>query len=129
MPNEPAARGRWGSVVWAVDASGETPALEYFSGLDDSDAAKMQALFNRLAEFGQINNDEKFKKLGDRRGQALWEFKSFQLRFLGAFAHGRQFLVAHALRKKQQAHRPRDLERAARVLNEHLSTQQGGGSR
>lgn len=115
---EPAATGLWGTVVWAVDASGKAPAYEYFRDLDDKDAAKMQALFNRLARDGFIKNDEKFKKLYDRN---LREFKSFQLRFLGNYTKGRQFLVAVGLRKKQKAHRPRDLDRAERILGEHVS--------
>ena len=50
----------------------------------------------------------------------LWEFKSFQLRFLGGFAGSRRFVVADGLRKKKQRHRPQDLDRAARRLSEHL---------
>ena len=78
----------------------------------------MQALFNRLAADGFIENDEKFKKLHDRN---LWEFKSFQLRFLGTYSQGKQFLVAVGLRKKKKAHRSRDLDRAERILGEHVS--------
>ena len=78
----------------------------------------MQALFNRLAADGFIKNDEKFKKLYDRN---LREFKSFQLRFLGDYAKGKQFVVALGLRKKTKAHRPRDLDRAERILGEHVS--------
>ena len=112
-------------VIWAVDASGKMPAREFFSKLSDSDAAKIQALFNRLAEFGQISNEEKFKNIGKLQGQVLWEFKSFQLRFLGGFAPGRQFLVAHGLRKKKKGHKPQELSRAARILNEHRHARRG----
>ena len=126
---EPAATGRWGDVIWAIDASGSAPARDFFLKLGDKDAAKVEALFKLLAEYGRIVNREKFKKLDDRQGQALWEFKSFQLRFLGGFAPGRQFLVAVGLRKKRHDHRPRDLDRAARILGEHLSRQAGGSRR
>ena len=85
----------------------------------------MQALFNRLAEDGRITNDEKFKKLCNRDGHALWELKSFQLRFLGTFTKNRQFLVALGLRKKSRTHKSRDLDRAARILSEHLSRCKG----
>lgn len=127
--HEPAATGRWGDVAWAIDASGSAPARDFFQDLDDTDAAKVEALFKRLAEYGRITNREKFKKLGERQGQALWEFKSFQLRFLGGFAPGGQFLVAVGLRKKRDGHRPRDLDRAARILREHLSRRAGGSRR
>ena len=124
-----AATGDWGTVVWAVDASGAKPALAYFKTLSDEDAAKMQVLFERLAERGRINNTEQFKKLDDLRGRGVWEFKRHQVRFLGGFAPGRQFVVAHGLRKKRDKLRPADLERAARILTEHLSRQPRGGSR
>ena len=104
-----------------MDDSGKAPAREFFADLGDPDAAKVQALFNLLANTGQIRNREKFKKLCDMHGQALWEFKSFQLRLLGAFAPGGRFLVAHGLRKKKKAHSRQDLERTARILNEHLA--------
>lgn len=76
-------------------------------------------MFNRLASTGKISNVEKFKKLCDMGGHAIWEFKSHQLRFLGGFAPGHHFVVAHAVRKKKDAHSAQDLERAARILNEH----------
>ena len=119
----------WGSVVWAVDASGRSPALDYFNQLPNGDASKMQVLFNRLAEFGRINNKEQFKKLGDQREHAIWEFKRNQVRFLGGFAPYGQFLIAHGLRKKRDKHRVEDLERAARILTEHSNWKILGGSR
>lgn len=124
MPVDPVARGSWGTVEWAVDAAGKAPGRDFFSGLQSSDAAKMQALFNRLAEHGKIANNQKFKKLGDMQGTALWEFKSFQLRFLGAFAPGGRFLLADGLRKKKDAHSRGHLERAARILNEHRQAEE-----
>lgn len=124
VPNEPVARGALGTVEWAEDAAGNVPARDFFSNLDDPDAAKVLVLFRRLAETGQIRNVEQFKKLGTVRGRALWEFKRFQLRFLGGFAGGRRFLVAHGLRKKKDRHSPRDLERAARILMEHLDREE-----
>ena len=127
--HEPAATGEWGSVVWAIEASGKSPALEFFEELSDADAAKVQALFEKWAVHGRINNKEQFKKLGDRQGHGIWEFKRHQLRFLGGLAPGRQFLVAHGLRKKQDKHRPTDLDRAARILKEHLARQGQGGHR
>lgn len=124
---EPAATGHWGSVIWAIDESGKAPALEFFLQLPDKDAAKIEALFRLLAESGSIKNVEKFKKLDDRKGRAVWEFKSFQIRFLGGFVRNRRFLVAHGVRKKKDKHKPDDIDRAARILNEHMSSRQGEG--
>ena len=124
---EPAATGRWGAVDWAVDASGKAPALDFFRGLSDRDAAKVEALFRRLADSGRMTNEEKFKKLESRQGLAIWEIKSFQLRFLGGFVPGKRFLVAHAVRKKSDKHRPSDVKKAVRILSEHASRQAEGG--
>lgn len=87
----------------------------------------MLALFNLLANQGRISSEEKFKKLADRKGLAIWEFKRFQLRFLGGFAADRRFVVTHGLRKKQDRLRPQELERAARILKAHLARGATGG--
>ena len=120
---EPAATGTWGRVVWAVETGGKRAALEFFKALSDQDAAKMQVLFRRLAEFGRIDNPQHFKKLEDRQGVAIWEFKRYQIRFLGGFGPGRQFVVAHGLRKKRDKLRSPDISRAARILTEHRAAQ------
>ena len=115
-----AASGEWGRVVWAADESGKSPARDFFLQLDDRDRAKVQAVFNRLADHDQVKSRERFKKLGECDGQALWEVKSFQLRFIGTFSPEKEFVVAHGLRKKRDKHRIRDLEVAARNLNDHF---------
>jgi hypothetical protein len=61
---QPAASGSWGSVVWAMDAVGKTSAKTFYSELKQKDRAKIQALFNALAEVGRIPTTEHFKKLG-----------------------------------------------------------------
>jgi len=111
-------RGKHLSIVWAVDAAGAMPAREFFEGLDDGDKAKVVALFNRLAEFGVINNHEKFKNLG-AKADGLFEFKSFQLRFLGDFRPGKLFVVALGVRKKKDTLDRADIAKAVRVLAEY----------
>ena len=117
----PVASGEWGVVEWAVDTSGRVPAREFFLTLKPTDRAKIQALFNRLAEQGRIGTKERFKKLETRKGWALWEFKSFQLRFIGGFSTAKAFVVAEGVRKKQDRHRARDLDRAVRILDVHFA--------
>src|SRR5207249_2454299 len=93
--------------------------------------AKILALFNKLSEIGFIPNREKFRKLGQKsagKGSELWEFKSFQDRFLGDYRPGGRFLVA-AYTKKKKDRLDRDVvERALRILAEndkHESTGKG----
>ena len=115
------AKGHWGTVEWATNANGESPARAFFESLDAADQAKMLALFGRLAKDGAIPNREKFRKLGQQGGKKyshLWEFKSFQIRFLGIF-RGNRFLVAHGTRKKKDKLSGGDKEKTVRILDEN----------
>ena len=94
-----------GRVVWASEATGQRPALEFFEQLSEKEAAKVQALFERLAETRPDQDNEQFKKLGDQQGHAIWEFKSYQLRF---WAHsllvaGSSWLTASGKRRTNSA--------------------------
>ena len=98
-----AADGKGGRVEWASDQNGEMPARDYYVDLPDKDKAKIGALFQLFANQGFVQNREKFKKLGSKakgKGSELWEFKSFQHRFLGDYRQKGRFIIAHALRKK-----------------------------
>jgi hypothetical protein len=118
MMERTAARGTWGTVEWALDARLRMPAREFFLALDPADQRKVAALFQWLATEGRVPNREKFKGLGTK-GAGLWEFKSFQIRFLGDFRPGARFVVALGLRKKQDDLRRADVEAAARVMTEN----------
>lgn len=110
-------------MVWAVDAAGDSPAWNFFVDLKQGDQAKILALFNGLAANGRIPSRERFKKLETRRGWALWEFKSFQIRFIGAFSRlvTKEFVIAHGLVKKRDKLRSTNLDRAVRILESHAS--------
>lgn len=122
MEVQAAASGSWGSVVWAVDAAGKSAAKTFYTELGPKDRAKVQALFNALAEEGRIPTKERFKKLGTWRNWPLWEFKSFQIRLIGTFSRGvrpGEFVVAHGIKKKSDRHRDSDLDKAVRILGSH----------
>jgi hypothetical protein len=122
-PTRIAAAGAWGTVEWALDSSRHMPAREVYLSLSPGDRAKMDTLFKNLAEVGRITNREKFRNLGDRAGaraRSLFEFKSFQIRFLGDFRRGARFLVAHGITNKKKDDLPRaDIERTVRILEEN----------
>ncbi len=117
------ARGAWGTVEWAIDSRGRMPARDLYLGLPSGDKAKVSSLFNRLAGFGRISNREKFNQLGEKagpKGRKLWEFKSFQIRFIGDFRPGSRFVVAHGTdSKKARVLSPADIGVAIRILDEH----------
>ncbi|HLX06714.1 MAG TPA: type II toxin-antitoxin system RelE/ParE family toxin [Thermoanaerobaculia bacterium] len=116
--NSIAAIGQRLTVEWASDTRGRLPALEFYEELSREDRQKVLALFKRLADAGAIANREHFKCLGGRGGN-LWEFKRFQLRFLGDYRPGGRFLVAIGLRKKKDDLSDADIRKAARILAEH----------
>lgn len=111
-------------MEWAVDAKRTMPAKEEFDRLPDRDKAKVSALFLRLAEMGRIVNREKFRNLGQKSGKRgsgaeLWEFKSFQDRFIGDFRPRNRFLVATYTKKKKDNLDPSAVARAVRVMAEN----------
>jgi hypothetical protein len=116
--NHVAARGQKFTVEWAIDKRGRMPALEFYAELSIKERQKMLALFKRLAENGDIASREHFKCLG-KHGDNLWEFKSFQLRFLGDYRIGGRFIIALGLRKKRDDHSDSDIKKASRILAEH----------
>lgn len=67
---------------------------------------------------GDIASREHFKSLG-KSGGNLWEFKRFQLRFLGDYRPGGRFVVALGLLKKTDDLKRSDIEKASRILAEH----------
>ncbi len=98
------------------------PAYEYYAALSESDKAKVIALFRSFAERGEMRNREKFRKLGQKakgEGSELFEFKSFQDRFIGQFRPGKRFIIVHAVRKKSANLPKPDIEKAVRLLREN----------
>ena len=113
-----AVKGQRISVAWASDHRGRLPAREFYQTLSSEERQKVLALFKRLAETGEISSREHFKSLG-KSGGNLWEFKRFQLRFIGDYRPGGRFLVAFGLRKKRDELDDSDIKKAARILAEH----------
>jgi hypothetical protein len=100
------------------------PARDFCYGeLDESDRAKVLALFQRLADTGRITNEEKFKRV---EGTELFEFKSFQVRLLGDFRPGHRFVVTHGLRKKKDKHSKTDIDTAWTLLKENDQAERSG---
>lgn len=123
-----AADGKWGRVEWASDKNGDMPARDYYLDLPDKDKAKISALFQLFTNRGFIQNREKFKKLGSKakgKGSELWEFKSFQHRFLGDYRQKGRFIIAYALRKKSDNLPKSAIAKAVRVLQENDQREEG----
>ena len=111
-------RGSWGAVRYAVRASGKMPARKFIQSLTEPDQRKLAALFQRIADHGQIRNREKFRKVvGD-----IFEFKSFQVR-VGCFQLENTWFLTHGFRKKRDKWPPAEVTRADQIHSEHMQRQ------
>jgi hypothetical protein len=109
-----------GSKLWieyAVCVNGTCPAKEFFDSLDAPERRKMMALFRQMGDEGKIWNRRRFKKV---EGTDFFEFKESQIRILCRFLPGGLLVLVHGFRKKGERIRPSEIEKAERILTEHL---------
>jgi len=105
----------WGTIKYAVRRSGRMPARKFVESLDVRARIKLEALLERMAEYGEIRNVEKFKHLQDK----IYEFKSGKNRVL-CFQGGRSWILTNGF-KKQKGKTPRgEIMRAQDIMKEHL---------
>lgn len=107
-------RGRWGRVVYATDENGAHRAADFFEKLTSSDQAKVAALFKRFAEFGEIKNREKFKKISSD----LFEFKSGQIRMFCFIERGTVVVTNGCIKKRDELDKA-EIIRAQRIRSQH----------
>lgn len=115
MARRVAYKGSKFTIAFAQTGSG-CPAGEFFDALEDSDKAKLMALFRLLGDQGRISNPEKFGSLGG----GLYEFKSHQIRMPFAYARHERGLViiSHGFIKKRDKAPKEEIDRAKRILEE-----------
>ena len=115
-------------MVAAVRHDGSCPSLDFLGALSPSDAAKLYGLFDRYAEFGLIQDGQKFKRLdGD-----VWEFKA-RGRDTGlrvtCYRNGSFLVLLTGFPKKEDDTEPREIELAKSVMEEdrrlHKNTPRG----
>lgn len=113
--------GRICSLWWGADASGQFHARDYFDDLKPVEKAKFEALFERLADTGRINNTDHFRKESDD----IYCFKGGQHR-LSCFQERRRWILLHGFRKKTNKDKRlrREIERAERIRIEYLQGSQ-----
>jgi len=107
-------------VLAVVGEDGSCPAEEFLQALSDQDLAKIMALLERIAEQGEIRNEEKCRAILDFSG--LFEFKGPQIRITWFHASGNRIILTHGFRKKSDRSRRsrREYERALKNREEFL---------
>ena len=113
------AHGSGGSIEYAVCANGQRPAEKFIRDLPKKrsarDQMKLLTLLTKIAD-GQKLSDLKFKHLQD----GIYEFKSGQIRVL-CFRRGDDWYLTHGFIKKQDKCPPKEILKAKRIRDEHLS--------
>ena len=109
-------RGNQRTIEYAICADGSMPAKEFVEGLDESEQRKLDTLFRRLAGIGKIFNKEQFKQVKGK----IFGFKRYQTR-VGCFQIGMRWVLTHGFIKKGDRWKKSDIERAERIMEEHLA--------
>lgn len=112
-----AYEGAQRTILWARDASGHFRGEEYFEKLKMADQAKVEALFQRMGDFGLIRNPEKFRP----EGEGIYAFKSFRVRLL-CFFDGRDVVITNGYDKKADKVRRQEIEKARRIRDVYLAS-------
>jgi len=115
------------TIEFARLSNGSIPASEFLTALEERWQARLLVLFQRLGDFGRIDNREQFKKVkGD-----IWEFKSFKIRMLCYYRPDKRVVVTHGFVKKEDRIPTRELLRAESIKREYESilaqAVEGGG--
>ena len=95
-------------VEWFYDEHGYSQSFEYYEELTDSQKRKLLMLFNRIGDFGRINDKTKFRY----EGNDIFAFKPQPDRFLSFFVKGNKIIVAHAFIKKSDKLPSKEKEKA-----------------
>jgi len=111
-----AAEGKWGRIVCVVRRNGSAPAEDFIKELDRFERAEVRSLFQKMADEGKIFNKQQFRHLAGK----IYEFKRHQVRF-GCFQMGHTWVLTHGFIKKQPKCPRTEIERAERIMKEHLS--------
>lgn len=109
------ARGAKGTVEHAVRSNGDMEAKEWLDSAPLSIRVRFDHLFRKITATGRISNKEQFRKLRDQ----IWEFKRGGDRIL-CFSLGNRWLLTHHYQKGGQKCPPKQIERAERIMDEHI---------
>lgn len=115
--DDPLVKGPCAIIAYARRLNGKRPALDYIERLQKPDWAKLAKSFIKMAQVGNINNIERFRKL---RGK-IYEFKIHPKVRVLCFQLGNTWLLTHGFDKETGDTPPRQIRRAEQVMKEHIS--------
>jgi hypothetical protein len=103
-------KGHQRTIANIILADGSSPAVEFLAEFVRDERQKIDVLFERMGQFGEIQNRQKFKKL--ERTDGLFAFKSFQIRLPCFLRRHRMVYLLFGLRKQSNAWKPSEVRRA-----------------
>lgn len=116
-------RGNQLAIELLVLDNEASPVADFLGQLTEQERGKVDVLFERLGNQGRISNKELFKKI---EGTKLFEFKRHQIRLICFYTSNKRVVICHALRKKQDKHQKRDLDRAEKLRTDYLNQAETG---
>lgn len=108
-------RGNQRTIEYAICADGSMPAKEFVDALAEGEQRRLDTLFRRMADTGKIFNEEQFKH---EKGK-IYGFKRYQIR-IGCFQSEKRWILTHGFIKKDNRWPRSQIERAVRIMEEHL---------
>lgn len=109
-------RGVTRTIEYAVCSNGSMPAKKFIEKeLSQGEQLKLLALFRRMADHGDVPNREQFKVVEN----PIFEFKKHQIRVF-CFRKDNRWLLTNGYKKKRDRLDPGEIERAFRIMVEHL---------
>lgn len=108
-------RGNQRTIEYAIRTNGSMPAKEFIEGLPVSDQMKIVVLFRRMAAHGNVPNKKQFKPVKGK----IFEFKKHRIRVF-CFRKENRWLLTNGYKKKKDRLDQNEIDRAERVMQEHL---------
>jgi hypothetical protein len=118
---EVVVRGAMRTIEYAVCANGSSPARDFVENLEPPDQRKLVVLLRRMAEHGNVPNEQQFKHVKGK----LFEFKKHQIRVF-CFRDGDSWILTNGYKKKEDRLRRAKIRQAERIMAEHLMRGQRG---
>ncbi len=110
------------TIEWFYNDHRYSQSFEYYELLSNSQKRKLLMLFNRIGDFGKINDKTKFRYEGDD----IFAFKPQPDRFLSFFVKGNKIIVAHAFRKKSDKLPPNEKAKAFECRKNYVKRNKEG---
>lgn len=105
--------------IYSIGNDDSSAFKDYFDTLDGPDRKRLVALVKRLADTGQIRDEQKFRNLGN----GVWELKTPTAKRVYCFWSNRKdfkgaVIITHGTEKRKPAALKREKKKVIEIINE-----------